>query len=49
MKKLYKIVNGFKVRYTGPYSVDRLDALKANWDIIKSITIPKLIIKQKEK
>lgn len=33
----YKIVNGVKVRYTSRNSVNREDAIKANWETIKSL------------
>lgn len=33
----YKIVDGHKVHFTGPMSVNRQEATKANWKSIKRI------------
>lgn len=33
----YKYVNGMKVRLTGPRSVNRDDAIRANWHIIRKL------------
>lgn len=33
----YKIINGYKVHFTGPMSVNRGEAILANWENIKKI------------